>query len=194
MKKVILVLLSFCLLSLSWAQDGAKVVILKGTATFAGKPISKTSLMKGNGEIAVGDKSYLKILLIGSNTQIVLGANTVSKINFSAKAEAQELNLSKGVARWITGDKKGLGVRTSNAVMGIRGTDFFTSYNPALGETEIICFDGKIQMTNAAETDDSKEISKNQWGGIGGRFGTKLSEVLTLSPELIQTFDSTLPK
>jgi hypothetical protein len=193
MTKILLILLSFSFFSLAWAGS-AKVVILKGTATFAGKPISKSSSMIGNGEIVVGDKSYLKILLIDSKTQIVLGANTTSTINFSAKAEAHELNLTKGIARWITGDKKGLGVRTANAVMGVRGTDFFTSYNPALGETEIICFDGKIQMTNAAEEDDSKEISKNQWGGIGGRFGKKLSEVLSLTPDLIQSFDSTLPK
>lgn len=194
MTKIIFLLVSLSFLSASWAQGGARVVILKGTATFAGKPLKKTSFMNGNGEIVVGDKSYLKILLEESKTQIVLGANTTSKINFAAKAEAQELNLSKGVARWITGNKRGLGVKTSNATMGVRGTDFFTSYNPALGETEIICFDGKIQMTNAVETEDSKEISKNQWGGIGGRFGKKLSEVLTLSPDLIKTFDSALPK
>jgi len=178
----------------SWAQSGAKVVILKGSATFAGRPISQTSIIKGKGEIAVAEKSYLKILLLESNTQIVLAANTVSKINFSAKAEAQELNLSKGIARWITGDKKGLGIKTPNAVMGVRGTDFFTSFNPLLGETEIICFDGKIQMTNIEDADDSKEISKNQWGGIGGRFGKKLSEVLDLTPELIKSFDSAIPK
>ncbi len=100
----------------------------------------------------------------------------------------------KGITRWITGDKKGLGIKTPNAGMGVRGTDFFTSFNPLLGETKIICFNGKIQMTNVEDADDSKEISKNQWGGIGGRFGKKLSEVLDLTPELIQSFDSAIPK
>lgn len=194
MTKLMALLMVFLFPLSLWAQSGAKVVILKGSATFAGKPISQTSIMNGNGEITVAEKSYLKILLLESNTQIVLAANTVSKINFSAKAEAQELNLSKGIARWITGDKKGLGIKTPNAVMGVRGTDFFTSFNPLLGETEIICFDGKIQMTNIEDTDDSKEISKNQWGGIGGRFGKKLSEVLDLTPVLIQSFDSAIPK
>jgi len=180
--------------SVAWAQKGASVVLLKGTATFAGKPLSGKSHFNGNGEITTGDKSYLKILLNESQTTIVIGANSTTKINLSLPAEKQELNLAKGIARWVTGNKKGLGVRTNNSLMGIRGTDFFTSYNPLLGETEIICFDGQIEMANAQEDSDKKMISKNQWGGIGGRFGKKLSEVLTLSPELISSFDSTLPK
>lgn len=176
------------------AQSGAKVLVLKGTATFAGKQLSGKSNFNGHGEIEVGDKSYLKILLNESQTTLVIGANTKTKINLSLPAEKQELNLTRGVARWITGTKKGLGVRTNNSVMGVRGTDFFTSYNPLLGETEVICFEGNIEMQNAIDESDKKSISKNQWGGMGGRFGKKLSDVLTLSPELIKTFDSALPR
>jgi hypothetical protein len=194
MIKILSMVLGFMLVQASWAQTGASVVLLKGTATFAGKPLSKNSQFNGNGEITVGDKSYLKILLSESQTTLVIGANTTSKINLAAPPEKQELNLSKGIARWVTGSKKGLGVRTNNSVMGIRGTDFFTSYNPALKETEIICFDGQIEMANSQDDADKKTISKNQWGGIGGRFGKKLSEVLTLSPELISSFDGALPK
>jgi hypothetical protein len=172
----------------------AKVLVLKGTATFGGQPITSTSKLQGNGEIVVGDKSYLKLLLNESQTSIVVGANSTSSINLADAPEKQEVNVVKGLVRWVSGNLKGKGVKTPNAVMGIRGTDFFTSYNPLLGETEIICYDGEVQLTNAAEEKDSKAISKNQWGGIGGRFGKKLSEVLTLSPELISSFDSALPK
>lgn len=193
MKSLFIVVL-FMMSSLTWAQKGASVVLLKGTATFAGKPLSGKSHFNGNGEIQTGDKSYLKLLLNESKTVIVIGANTTTKINIALPAEKQELNLTKGIARWVTGEKKGLGVRTNNSIMGIRGTDFFTSYNPLLGETEIICFDGQIEMMNAVDNDDKKNIGKNQWGGMGGRFGKKLSDVLTLSPDLISTFDSALPK
>jgi hypothetical protein len=181
-------------LSTAALADSASIVLLKGTATFGGKPITETSVLKGKGEIAVADKSYLKIKFQESETQVVIGANTVSSVDFTVASEKQEVNLMRGVARWITGPKKGLGIKTSNAIMGVRGTDFLTTYNPLLGETEVICFDGLIQMTNSLETSDSKLVSKNQWGGIGGRFGKKLSEILSLSPELISTFDQSLPK
>lgn len=174
--------------------DTATVVILKGSATFNGKPLSETSLIEGQGDLAVGEKSYLKIRFKDSQTQVVFGADSTSRIDLSVPPEKQEVGLIKGVTRWISGHKKGLGVRTANATMGIRGTDFLTTYNPLLGETEVICFDGQIQMTNEQEKSDSKRVSKNQWGGIGGRFGKKLSEILTLTPELMKSFDDSLSK
>ncbi len=190
------ILMMICLLSVSltWAKGSAKVVLLIGEASFAGKALTKTSSLQGTGEIVVGNKSYLKLLLSESQTVIALGANTTSRLNISAPAEKQELNLVKGIARWVTGNKKGLGIKTSNATMGVRGTDFYTSYHPLLGETEIVCFEGSVEFTNTNNSTDSKLIKKNQWGGIGGRFGTKVSSILDLSPELIKSFDSALPK
>lgn len=185
-----------CLLSFSlcWAKGSAKVVLLKGEATFGGKALTKNSTLQGTGEIKVGDKSYLKLHLSESGTVIAIGANSLSKLNISAPPEKQELNLIKGIARWVSGDKKGLGVTTPNGSMGVRGTDFFTSYNPLLGETELICFDGIVEMTNLKDPQDSKLVKMNQWGGIGGRFGNKLSQILDLTPELIKMFDANLPK
>jgi ribosomal protein L27 len=194
MIKIFVLMICLMTISTSWADGKAKVVLLKGKATFGGQPLRSNSALQGNGEIIVADKSYLKILLIESNTQIVLGANTTSKINFSAPADKQELNLIQGIARWITETIKGQGIKTVNAIMGVRGTDFFASYNPAMGETEMICFDGQVEIINSLEPMNTNLVSKNQWGGIGGRFGKKLSDVLTLSPELISGFDSALPK
>lgn len=192
MKKIILTL-GLLVSSYSFA-DTASVLLLKGSATFGGKALSKTSTLKGKGEIIVSEKSYLKLKFEESGTQIVIGAGTTSNIDFTLPPEKQEIDLVRGLARWITGPKKGLGVKTPNAVMGVRGTDFLTTFNPLLGETEIICFEGQIDMANKAETSDSKLVSQNQWGGIGGRFGKKVSEILTLTPELMSTFDQALPK
>lgn len=190
--KIIAVL--FLALSVQCFAGTAKVVALRGTASFGGQTLTATSKIQGNGEIVVGDKSYLKLLIVESGTTIVIGGNSASKINLADAPEKQELSIVKGISRWVSGSMKGKGVKTPNAVMGIRGTDFYASYNPMLGETEIICYDGEVQFTNAVDEKDSKSISKNQWGGIGGRFGKKLSDVLTLSPELISSFDSALPK
>lgn len=174
----------------------AKVLVLKGSATFGGHPLKSTSLLKGAGEFVVGDKSYLKILLDESQTTIVLGANTTSFMNLNEKVAVPELSLLHGAARWITGTskgKKGGGIQTKNAAMGLRGTNFFVSYNPLLGETEVICFDGTVEMKAKLVKSEPKLIGKNQWGGVGGRFGEEPSRILTLSPELMKNFDSNLP-
>lgn len=191
--KLTLFVLGLFLSTIAFA-DTAQIVTLKGTATFQGKPLSKTSTLEGEGELVVGEKSYLKLKLKESQTEVVFGAHSSSKIDLSQPVEKQEVSLLKGVARWISGGKKGQGVRTANATLGIRGTDFLTTYNPLLGETEVICFDGQVQMTNEQEKSDSKLVSKNQWGGIGGRFGKKLSEILTLTPELMKNFEEALRK
>jgi FecR protein len=191
--KFLVLFLSFFSVTSLWAVT-ANVVLLKGEASFRGTTLSSTSILKGNGEVKVGEKSYLKLLINESNTLIVFGSNTTSTINFADALEKHEVSLIKGIARWISGTVKGKGVKTSNAVMGIRGTDIFVSYNPLFGETEIICFDGSIQMTNAIDEKDSTHISKNQWGGIGGRFGNKISNVLSLSSEVLSSIEATLPK
>ena len=193
--KVALVLSCLFLSMAAFAK--ARVVLLKGQATFGGKELKSTSVLKGKGEISLGDKSYLKLLLEDSKVVVVLGANTKSIIDFSKKETLPEVSLVKGVARWITGagnTRKGGGIVTKNAVMGVRGTDFYTSYNPLLGETEIICFDGQVNLANRLDPENSSLVGKNQWGGIGGRFGERVSRILDLSPELISEIDKGLPK
>ena len=189
-----ILILSFLLFSMS-SFGAAKVIMLRGEATFGGHPLKMASNLKGAGEFVVGDKSYLKILLVESKTEITLGANTTSFINLAVKNVLPEVSLLKGMARWITGTnqiKKTGGIRTKNAAMGIRGTDFFVTYNPLLGETEVICFEGAIEMESTLVSGEHKMVKKNQWGGIGGRFGENLSRILDLSPELIQSFKQVL--
>jgi hypothetical protein len=179
--------------SLVFAGTG-KILALRGTATFNGSKLKLDQSLEGKGEFIVGEKSYLKILLVESDTVIAMGSDSVSRIDFSLPSQDQELNLVKGISRWVTGKVRGKGMKTRNTAAGVRGTDFLMTYNPALGETEIICFDGRIQLVNASDVTDSRLISKNQWGGLGGRFGQKLANVLNLGPELISTFDKLLPK
>jgi hypothetical protein len=174
--------------------DSARINKLKGTATFNGKTLFPDSVLEGEGNLIVGDRSYLKLTYLEGRTALSFGANTTVRINFALAPREQEVTLIRGVARWFSGPRPGKGVRTLNAAMGIRGTDFLASYNPLLDETELICFDGAVQLTNAADAADAKTVGKNQWGGIGGRFGKRLSEILDLGPELVGTFDASVPK
>lgn len=188
--------LLFLLLTIAvngWANS-AKVLVLRGKASFGGYPLALNAKMEGKGKIVVEDKSYLKILLEESKTVIALAANSTSEINFSLPSEKQELNLIKGISRWVTGEKKGLGVRTPNAAMGVRGTDFYVSYFPETNESELMCFSGTVIMKNVNNPKDYKVVTDSQWGGIGGQFGDAVTEIKTLTKEVLSKFDKAIPK
>lgn len=150
--------------------------------------------MTGKGEIAVGDKSYLKVILKESKTVIAFAANTTSVFNFSTPSETQEVNLIKGIARWVTGEKKGKGIKTPLASMGVRGTDFYVSHFPDLGETELMIFSGAVVIKNTATVEEEKVLTKDQWTGVGGRYGKTMAKVVDLTPEQIAKFDTAIPK
>lgn len=180
----------------AYAAPEAEVIVLRGSATYAGKPIQVKDTLKGQGEIQVADKSYLRIRFKEGNHTVSFAGNSAGKLNFDNPGEKDSIGLLKGYARWVTGSKSTSpqsGIRTKNAVMGIRGTDFMSLYNSDLGETEIWVFDGLVEFTNGKNKADYKRVAKNQWGGIGGRFGTKCQEILTLEPELIKKIGAILP-
>lgn len=53
--------------------------------------------------------------------------------------------------------------------------------------------EGGNTVALAANKADNKRVAKNQWGGIGGRFGSKCQEILTLTPELMAKVGGILP-
>ena len=176
------------LLVLSHSLYSASVLSLKGTAFFKGESLKNGSTFDDEGTLTTGANSYLKISQHGST--IVLG----SQSELLLKKETTEVpSLTKGLMRWVSGTvkKTGPSVKTANAVMGVRGTDFLVVYNELLGESEIICFSGAVDFTSGNK---SVPVTKNQWGGVGGRFGTSIGKVLDLPANVINHFDGTLPK
>lgn len=194
MDPVNILLLIVLLISSAFAGT-AKVLLLKGEASFNGQKLQQDSVVNGKGEFVLGDKSYVKLLLETTKITIALGANSTSTIDLNQDASTPEINLVKGAARWLTGTQKlrGGGIKTANAITGVRGTDFFVSYNPVLGETEVVCFDGNILLVNKKNKSDFREVGKNQWGGIGGRFGRRLSEILSIPDVVVNSFKTNLP-
>lgn len=186
------------IISLSALAVEVEVVTLKGSATFNGQSLARNQTLKGPGEVAVGDKSYLKITYKENGTTVAFAANSSAKLNLDKVAEAQNVNLLKGYARWMSGNEgaknPNAGITTQNAAMGVRGTNFMAFYNSDLGESEIWVFDGLVEFGNRKNRADYKRVAKNQWGGIGGRFGQKCQDILTLSPELISKIGSILPE
>lgn len=167
---------------------GASVLAMKGTAFFQGKPLKLDTTFEDVGQLTTGANSYLKISQHGNT--IILGSNSEMLL----KSKTDEIpSLTKGLIRWVSGTVKKTGptVKTANASMGVRGTDFRVVYNELLGESEIVCFDGAVDFSSG---DKSVQITKNQWGGVGGRFGRSIGEILDLPANVIQYFDESLKK
>lgn len=185
-------LVSFILfINYAYSVPTASVVKFRGDVKYNNNPITEKTIFAENGSIEIGKSSYLKIRITDFKSTMTFGPDSKLVLKFKKKKKVQlPYKLVKGVVRWTSeGNKKSIGgIKTPNAAMGVRGTDFITIVNPLLNESEIVCFDGEVKFLNLKSTSDSKIISKNQWGGLGGRFGKNIGDVLTLPAHVISYF------
>ena len=79
-------------------------------------------------------------------------------------------------------------VATTNSVMGIRGTDFMVVRTSALGETELVSFEGSDQFTNVENAADERMVTTGRWGGLRGCFGKSIAPLLKLPEKTFQEF------
>lgn len=105
-------------------------------------PAGSAKLVMGDDKISVAPDSRVEIAA-HSGTQ--------------AKPKVDLLNLTYGKMRGLIKARKGMEknpkgafrVRTFSAVMGVRGTDLFASYDPNAGLTEQAVIEGKVEVTQA---------------------------------------------
>ena len=183
----------FLFASSVWALPTAKIVKLKGKVTLNGKSLKIGDSILKSGVLTTKAKSFVKLEIPEWNSNLVLGPNGEINLDLTEKS-TKKYNFLKGRVRWFTQkNKKSAGViHTKQASLGVRGTDYLLIANSLLGETEIIVFDGKVQFQNNSSLKDSKTISKNQWGGLGGRYGQSIGEVLNLPSNVINAFSRQL--
>ncbi len=102
---------------------------------------------KGRVRAVLNDGS---ILSIGSNSQLKI-------VQHDAGAQQTVIDLDYGKLRnqvtKITQPKGKYQVKTSNAVIGVIGTDFYVAY--AKGRTSVICYEGRVSVT---PVDNSKVL------------------------------------
>lgn len=103
-----------------------------------------------------------------------------------------ELNNGRMRMRSIRGSSESLKgklqVKTRNAIMGVRGTDFIATFSSLLEESEIVVFDGLVSFESTQDPADQKEIKAGHWGGLGGRFGAKIGTPIALPKNVLDTF------
>jgi hypothetical protein len=177
-------LLLSLLLQISFADFG--ILKLKGTVvncnTKAYGDISKPKVVNASDIIPAGtclksEDGYI-VLKKGSNL-------IVAKGDFSINVSDAKPMLNRGKARFQLQNVKEFKLTTRNAVAGVRGTDFFVSVNPDLGETEVICIESKITLSHL-DGSGEKIIPAGYWGGKGGRFGEEIKDPMFLDISFVQ--------
>lgn len=189
--KTAIILTLVSIIQISFAGEFASIAKLRGNVSVNGKTATATTLVQDKDLVVVAQKSYVK-LKATDNTIIIVGPNSQLKVDLSSKKVPVEI--LGGSLRWISpGPKKVYyGVKSKNAVLGVRGTDFFVEKNNTFDETQMVCFSGEVLMINAKNKADRKTVKAGQWGGVGGRYSQKIGEIIDLSPEIVKSFKDLL--
>ena len=173
----------------------AEVTKVKGKVYLNTHPLKKGIKIERGGEITTKDKSFVKIYSPTTHSTITIGPNSSMSFKWDKAVKKNHqlmqslYTLQKGFCRWVSkGKPKGDGpkILTKTAVMGVRGTDFYASYNPLLEETEIAMFDGIVEFKSATGN-QKKVITQGMWGGLGGRYGEKM-KTLNITPQVLKFF------
>ena len=199
MKKILLISVFLFSYQLTFALPTAIVKKLKGKVTYNNKVLSEGDKIEGKGLLVTGKKAYIRVFIEHWGNSISLGSRSKMKINLSSKKIKEKYSFLSGLCRWKTvvgmkpknKNKKGA-VFTKTAILGVRGTDFTVKVNKTLDETEIIVFDGQVELKNSKDHSNTTLINKGQWGGIGGRFGDTVSIAKDLPMKYIKFMDRKL--
>lgn len=190
-------ILILCLMTtLAFAKSDVTIIKIRGTVKYNGKTINKDSVITESGKIQTSKRSFVKVRINKWNNTVVLGPNSKMNIDLTKDFKTKKVGLIHGAFRWIgkhnKKSKDNGEIYTRTASLGVRGTDFFLKANELLGESEIVLFDGLVNFANIKDEKDAKLITKGQWGGIGGRYGSKVKVIDALPSNVIQHFNKLL--
>lgn len=168
MKLMILITLSLLCVSAFAGSKVAVVKLVRGEADVL--TLGKTTRLKvddwvENGAVVkTAEKSFVKLIFVDKSSMNV-GPNSEMKIESFSGKDSGVIDLVKGKIRsqvtkdylQINKDKSKLFIKTQNAVMGVRGTDFMISTNGV--NTSTVLFEGEIvfnKLDNRSETSSSR--------------------------------------
>jgi hypothetical protein len=169
------------------------VLVAEGGQNSAdGKPVAPGQDLPPGTTLRTGPGGRIKALhkagaiaILSPSSQVVLG-NPIDPTGSQLPA------VLEGFTRWIF--KKGnpscaknlCRVSTSNAVMGVRGTEFLLSYNGIFKETEVIGLEGYVDLGSRSNEGDFRTVSPGFWGGLGGRFGAQTGPLLRVPAAVLK--------
>lgn len=159
------VLIVFLFISSSYADETAKVLLVRGTVTkllpgtLHASTVKRGDLLTEDTSVVTGEKSFVRLRFSDNSTmnvapksKIVIDklpekkANMVNLLTGMLKAEVKKKTKKKTKTKLI--------VKTRSAVMGVRGTKFQAMYNSQNKATSLVTVEGQVAMV------DEREISK----------------------------------
>jgi len=137
----------------------------KASALFIGQreaiKVKKGMKIRKDTSILTKLRSFVQVRL-NDNSKISIGPNSKMTIDRVTKSKAGFITLLKGQLRSEVEKKKHtkarekLLIKTRTAALGVRGTDFRTSYNPDSKITNLITFRGNVALKKI----DEKKVEK----------------------------------
>lgn len=198
MRHIILSLVLSFLSTLVMALPVATVTHVKGKVMFEDKALIKGDVMARSGTLVTGPRSFVRVTIKEWENAITLGPNSKMQLDLRKKTTKKKYQFLSGSCRWKTlgtsankqKTKKGV-IYTRRVAMGVRGTDYLLKHDDMLNESEVVVFEGAVNMTNVAN-EKVLVIREGQWGGLGGRFGESLKGPIDLPKKFVEKFDRTL--
>ncbi len=175
MQKILATLVIFFLSALAFSNQGSQknvaiVKTLRGKAFSLNTKGEKVMLKKGDwltegSIIKTMSKTLVKLNFIDKSTMNI-GPKSELKIEKFSKKEAGVINVLTGKIRsQVTKDylemnkeKSKLFVKSRNAVMGVRGTDFLFSANKKTGTTTTVLFEESIVFNKLHQGDSLSDL------------------------------------
>jgi len=141
---------------------------IRGTATILelgnleAKNLVLGQTVSKEASILTSEKSFVQIMLL-DKTQINLGPSSKIYLDQTAFEKVGIISLLKGIIRTNVVKesevKDKLYIKTRTAAMGVRGTDFQTSFNPENKITNLITFRGKVAMIKTESNNLADSLS-----------------------------------
>ncbi len=165
------------------------VIALKGDVLIGKQKLTRTGTLKVKaGTVTTGASSFIRLRFPENDSILTLGPNSEMRLNKDLIHEHKAGSaLFKFLKKQLTSDPQVV-VKSKLASFGVRGTEFMSVVNPLLNETEIITFEGLVEFKALEQAGGSAQVGANQWGGIGGRFGSEIGEILTLPTSVTDHF------
>ncbi|MCT4641840.1 MAG: FecR family protein [Bacteriovoracaceae bacterium] len=164
--KSILVLIVSLFLTSSFAKKIARVKLLKGKAHYSVGKLKQVPLKKGDwlkeGSVVITKKKSLVRLKFIDDSNVNIGPSSKIKVERFKESEPGIINVVEGKIRAevskdylkMKKNRSKLFVKSKQAVMGIRGTDFLFSAQKT-GKTTAVLFEGSVFVAKLPKRDSN---------------------------------------
>lgn len=155
-------------------------VVGKASVLRGGETIKATKGMKvfATDSLITSEKTAVKIIFNEGGTFIAFENANVKIEEYKVKSEGSEVslksafNIAKGKVRFFVkpqpNGKNDVKYKTTNAVMGIRGTSGFIDATTP-GQTQLVVLTGKVEVTNPVDPSKSVMVPPNFMTSVVGK-------------------------